>query len=386
MRVAICADGVFPRAVGGIERHSRLLTETLAKRHPDLHLVVIHPHEGERLFAGFPNIEEITVAPRPGRRQYILECRELSGRMLSVLRGLPDAVVYAQGLAGWKGARELGPRLIVNPHGLESFQSAGLSGQSFKDRCVGFVFRHVSRSAMRWPRYVVSLGGTLTQILRREIRDSDRRVVVLPNGVTPPATDVVRSAAEARPLKALFVGRFAANKGIPDLLTAVDILNEQGLTDRIQIDLVGTGPLFVPLSSGNKRPNVIYHGPVDDATLDRLYREAHVFVLPTLFEGMPTVVLEAMVRRLPILVTDVGATREMVDENNGFIIPKQAPTHLAERLIDLANMPPERRAAMGEVSWQRVQDRFTWDRVADAHHALFRSLQEELSQNTKRRR
>jgi glycosyltransferase involved in cell wall biosynthesis len=386
MRVAICADGIFPLSVGGIQRHSRLLIETLARRYPELRLVVIHPHEEQRLFPGFPNVEEVTVTPRPGKRQYILECHDLSRRVLQSLRRFPDAIVYAQGLMVWKGAREVGPRLIVNPHGLESFQSLGLSGQSIKDRCVGLVFRQVLRSTMRRPRHVVSLGGTLTQILRREIRDPDRRIAVLPNGVIPPPSDVVRPIAEARPLRALFVGRFAANKGIPDLLAAIGLLNHRGLMSRFQVDLVGAGPLLAPLSAANASPNVTFHGPVDDETLDRLYREAHVFVLPTLFEGMPTVVLEAMARRLPILVTDVGATREMVDASNGFIIPKQDPGHLADRLIELADMPPAQRAAMGDASWQRVQDRFTWDRVADAHYRLFESLHEELTNATTRGR
>jgi glycosyltransferase involved in cell wall biosynthesis len=383
MRVAICADGIFPVDVGGIQRHSRLLTETLARRYPDLQLVVIHPHDGQRLFTDFPNIEEVTVSPRPGTGQYILECYGLAARMRDVLLRMPDAVIYSEGVLGWVRSRQLRPRLIINPHGLESFQTAGLAGRTPKDRLVGSIIRASSRHGMRQGRYVVSLGGSLTDILRREIPDPDRRVVVLPNGVTPPSSDVIRPIAEARPVRALFVGRFAANKGIPDLLAAIEILNNRGMASRFHVDLVGAGPLLAPLSAANTCPNVTFHGPVDDETLDRLYREAHVFVLPTLFEGMPTVVLEAMARRLPILVTDVGATREMVDPSNGFIIPKQDPGHLADRLIELADMPPEQRAAMGDASWQRVQDRFTWDSVADAHHALFESLHDELAHATK---
>lgn len=378
MRVAICSDGVFPLAVGGIQRHTRLLVETLARRHPDLEIVVVHPHEGRRVFADSPNVREISVAPRPGKSQYMLECYGLAARMRKVVAGMPDAIVYAQGSAGWMRSRALRRRLIVNPHGLEAFQSAGLRGATWKDRVAGFLMRAASRDCFRRARYVVSLGGTLTRILRSAVSDPDRRVVVIPNGVTMPAADVVRPADPVRPLRALFVGRFAANKGIPDLLAAVDLLAERGLSDRVHVDLVGGGPLFDPLSGANRRPNVVFHGAVDDAALERLYREAHVFVLPTLFEGMPTVVLEAMARRLPILVTDVGATREMVDDSNGAIIGKQAPAELADRLVEMAGLSPERRIAMGDASRRRVEDRFTWDAVADAHHALFASLRAEL--------
>lgn len=384
MRVAICADGIFPASVGGIQRHTRLLTETLARRFPDLRLVVLHPHVGERFFAAFPNVEEITVQPRPETGNYILECYALAARMRDVLVGMPDAIIYAEGVMGWLRCPSLRPRMILNPHGLESFQSAGIAGGTWKEWLVGTVMRACTRYAFRQGRYVVSLGGTLTDILRREVGDPDRRVVVLPNGVIPPGTDVDRRPGAARPLRALFVGRFYANKGIPDLLAAVDILEQRGLSDRVHVDLAGGGPLLEPLSAANRRTNVTFHGVVDDETLERLYREAHVFVLPTLFEGMPTVVLEAMVRRLPILVTDVGATREMVDDANGFIIPKQDPAALADRLMAIADMPPERRIALGDASWQRVQDRFTWDAVADAHHALFTRLREELDRDAGR--
>lgn len=379
MRVAICADGMFPESIGGIQRHSRLLVESLAHGFPELGITVVHTHPDKRLFAGFPNVEERPVEPRPGRRQYILETYDLSGRVADVLRTMPDAIVYSQGMVVWKDIAEFSRRLIVNPHGLEAHQAFG-----WKDWLVTLPFRRIFEHIFRHAGHVVSLGGRLTTILRRIVPDPDRRIVVLPNGVVPPVGPPLDRECPAGHLDALFVGRFATNKGIADLLAAVDLLNARGFGDRLRVRLVGGGPLYEPLLGANRRANVEFCGGVDDATLDRLYMEADVFVLPTLFEGMPTVVLEAMARGLPIIVTDVGATRELVDDTNGFIIDKGNPADLAGRLERMVSMSAVERRALGHASLERVHARFTWPRVAQAHMELFEKVAAVLAAGDRR--
>jgi len=366
MRVAICSDGVFPEAVGGIQRHTRLLVESLARSYPSLPITVLHTHVDKNLFAEYSNVSEVPVAARPGKKQYLLETYDCSGRMAEVLSTMPDAVIYSQGLALWKKIRNLGPRLILNPHGLEAFQSI-----TVKDWAIGLPFRQIFRHLFRHPRFVVSLGGRLTEILRRNVPRPDARLRVIPNATVVPPSEPQKIAGSGLPLRLLFVGRFAGNKGIPDLLAAMGILAANGEADRFHLDLVGDGPLHNRLAGQYSRPNIVFHGGTDDATLRDLYAHADVFVLPTLFEGMPTVVLEAMAAKTIIVVTDVGATREMVDETNGFIIAKQKPNELAAMLRGIGELPQATRQAMMEASWKQVQGRFSWESVARAHYELF---------------
>jgi glycosyltransferase involved in cell wall biosynthesis len=98
-----------------------------------------------------------------------------------------------------------------------------------------------------------------------------------------------------------------------------------------------------------------------------------------LFEGMPTVVLEAMARGLPALVTDVGASRELVDSSNGEIIPKRDPNALADALLRLESMGTSGRDALGRAGRQRAMERFTWKAVAQAHVRLFAEVNESRS-------
>ena len=367
MHVAVCADGIYPAEVGGVQRHTRLLVEHIAKRHPDVRVTVVHSHPEHRFFAGCSSVREVPVASRPGRRTYVLECWELSGRIAAELRKIPDAVIYSQGIAVLQSAGEFRRRLVVNPHGLESLQAP-----TIKERLLATPFRMAIKHAMRSASHVVSLGGSLSDIIRSCVPAD--RIVILPNGVVMPAGAVTRTARRHGPLRVLYVGRFASNKGIPDLIAAARMLSHGDARDQFRFDLVGEGPLLESLRGSTDLQTVTFHGKVDDAGLERLYASADVFVLPTLFEGMPTVVLEAMSRGLPILVTDVGATTELVDSSNGRIIPKNDPRAISAALQHMQGMDRDALLSLGQASIRKVLDRFTWDRVADAHVDLFRRM------------
>jgi glycosyltransferase involved in cell wall biosynthesis len=367
IKVIFCTDGIFPHSVGGMQRHSRMLIEALAATGA-IEIVVLHPHPGERIFAAYPAVEEVALPPLPGNKHYFRELKDYSRLVMAELRKRPDHLVYSQGLSVWVDVAVVQDRLIVNPHGLEPFQALGL-----KDRLKTWPYRHVFRKLFRRAARVVSLGGSLTGILQRNGRPD--HVVVLPNAtrlLPQPAADLIKTPV--RPLRFLFVGRFAYNKGIGVLLEAAQRLNAAGYQDRFVLDLAGKGPLFEEMKTRFPLPNVNFLGFVSDEDLDRCYLEDQVFVLPTLFEGMPTVVLEAMARAMPILVTDTGATLELVDGSNGAILPKNDVSGLQAAMQAMLDMPAAAFEAMSGASLRKVQERFTWDVVAQAHLALFRDM------------
>ena len=122
--------------------------------------------------------------------------------------------------------------------------------------------------------------------------------------------------------------------------------------------------------------NVMLAGKVDDARLEELYAECHALVLPTRFEGMPTVVLEAMARARPVIVSDVGAAAELVDAANGFLIPPGDEEALHGAISSLVAISAEQRAQMGRRGRERAAGRFTWPEVA----AAFARLANEVAQ------
>ena len=134
---------------------------------------------------------------------------------------------------------------------------------------------------------------------------------------------------------------------------------------------------------GSDRPLLPFAGLFDHvahqtrAALADRYRSAHVFVLPTLIEGMPLVVLEAMACGLPVIVTANGPADIVRDGVDGFIVPERDDEAIAARLDQLYRCP-ELREQMGRQAAERAHE-FSWGVYADR---ALRTLA-ELSPRTK---
>ena len=366
MRVAICTDGIHPFAMGGMQRHSRLLVEHLA-RNGKVQLVVLHPH-AEQVFVPSLGIEEVQVPDIDRNKFYLRELWRYSGRVADRLDVLKPDVILSQGFCVWKGIDRFTDRLILHPHGLEMFQMRGLKG-----RLGGWPFRAVLMYMVRRSRVVISLGGMLTELLARIARGSGCRVVPIPNAVDLPA-GTPSPTPPGTIINLLFVGRFAFNKGLDVLMTVATRLLRDSSDQDLLFHLAGDGPLLEHYRAGGLPPNVILLGRVDDDRLASLYRASDALILPTRFEGMPTVVLEAMAAGKPIIVSRVGATAELVDVNNGYLLPAGDANALYHAVRSFAGLPRETRERMGAASYERVKEHFTWILVTGRFEELFSSL------------
>lgn len=379
IKVLFCTDGIFPHSVGGIQRHSKLLISALADR-GEVELTVIHPHAGERIFADYPQIKEIVVQPLSTTRNYLLALYSYSKQVAAIAKQHPEHLIYAQGLTVWHEIKALGKRVIFNPHGLEPFQPLSL-----RDRGLGLPYQLIYRRIFKYAAKTVALGGRLTSILHQHVPQAEQKVVILPNAtLLPPERRVPpRFQEKAATLRCLFLGRFASNKGITHLIEAARQLHESGQSEAYHFTLAGKGPLYESLRvHEDLLPNVDMPGFVDDDQLVGLFQDHDLFILPTLSEGMPTVVLEAMGYGMPIIVTDVGATKELVDASNGYIIDKQSPEAILEALDSFSHLSLQAKQAMAASSRARVAQHFIWDKVAEMHEHVFQEMATRNTINT----
>jgi glycosyltransferase involved in cell wall biosynthesis len=349
-----------------MQRHSRLLAEHLARR-GDVRLTVIHPH-AVPIFDPVLGIQEVQVPAIDTSRFYLGELWRYSGHVAEALDGLKPDVIMAQGFSVWKGIGRFSERLIVHPHGLEMFQAL-----TMKERAIGLPFRLVLRHLVRNSAVTISLGGKLTGILQGLAKGSEARVHVLPNAVDVPGQALLKYRSEG-PVELLFVGRFAFNKGIDVLMDVARRLVAEGRGELVRFQLAGDGPLLASMRAAGLPPNVELLGRVDDDTLFERYSTCTALVLPTRFEGMPTVVLEAMARSRPIIVSDVGASAELVDARNGWLLPPGDADALHRAVLDLAASAPEQLERKGAASYAKVQARFAWPAVTQGFVDLFRQV------------
>lgn len=371
MRVALCTDGIHPLALGGMQRHSRLLAEHLA-RTGEVELTVLHPHPAG-VFDPALGIREVPIAPIDPDRLYLRELWRYSGRIGAELERLRPDVVVSQGFCVWKDIDRFSDRLVVMPHGLEMFQ-----GLTRKERLLGLPFRWAMRRIVRRSAVVVSLGGRLTGLLRAMADGTGCRIAVVPNAVEVGDAVPVHAAAPSPVLTLLFVGRFAFNKGL-DVLMAVARRLSAEKREVFRFQLAGDGPLLAQYQREGLPDNVELLGRVDDQRLQALYGACDALVLPTRFEGMPTVVLEAMAHAKPVFVSDVGATAELVDMHNGYLLPAGDADALYRALIAFQERRPDIRIRMGEAGLDRVRERFSWPVVTQRVLELLRDVAQAAS-------
>jgi glycosyltransferase involved in cell wall biosynthesis len=107
---------------------------------------------------------------------------------------------------------------------------------------------------------------------------------------------------------------------------------------------------------------VIFAGFRDD--IPRVLAAMDVFVLPSILESCPVALLEAMAMEVPVVATDVGAVRELVDHGRtGFVVPARDAKALAEAVLAMLAMSPEQIRQMSRRARKTVEDRFAVDTI-----------------------
>lgn len=149
-----------------------------------------------------------------------------------------------------------------------------------------------------------------------------KNVYVLPNCVDlKDAAAFNRSDNETTPLQLLFIGRISSTKGLDFIYTALDELKKANLPFKFL--MAGAGPQlaeYVQKFSSLLAGDFEFKGVVSGQAKTNLYKSCNVFLLPSLFEGMPMSLLEAMSFGLVPVVTNVGSVSTVVNNENGFII------------------------------------------------------------------
>jgi glycosyltransferase involved in cell wall biosynthesis len=201
-------------------------------------------------------------------------------------------------------------------------------------------------------------------------------VHVIPNGVD---TDFFcptknRDKAEHRPIAFLFVGRFQVAKNLFYLFDHFAALRRSG-AEPFVLHLVGDGPQHDELQRHAKNMGIedclVWHGWVDKDSLRAIYRSADCLVNPSLCEGMPNVVLEAMACGLPVIASRVPGNDSVVRPGEtGWLFDLGQPDAFWKALREM--MEDRGRASqMGQKGRAWVRDDFSWRRVAQAYADLF---------------
>ncbi len=213
-----------------------------------------------------------------------------------------------------------------------------------------------------WKRYFVDELG-----LRRD------RVYVMPNPISLPESVPDRRNRETVTL--VFLGRMDDNKGPVRILKAVSEFSDT-MSTRVRIHMAGDGEVELvrraAASLGLKRVAVIEDW-VTPERRDEILAQGDVFVLPSLFEGMPMSLLEAMSWGLPVVTTPVGGIPEVVTDGvEGFLVQPNDVGALRDALSRLIS-DPDLRLRMGKAARESVK-RFDIETYEGSLTRLYRQV------------
>ncbi len=370
MHIAVLTDGISPFVLGGMQRHSFNLVNSLLELGEEITLV--HAVDADQELPSnqdvknqfsantdklhivglkFPHIDQF-----PGH--YLRESYRYSCEIFESLQDQWENFdfIYAKGFTAWCILEKKAKGFHMAPvgvkfHGYEMYQKTS----SIKGKLEQFMFKPPVTFNTRNANVVFSYGGEITDIIKK-IGVDEERIAEITSGVDN--SWVSKEKLEVRsPRRFVFVGRAERRKGISDLNSALRML---AIRD---FEFHWIGP--IPDEKQLKGSNYFYHGSISDtAELQKILDEMDVLVLPSHAEGMPNVILEAMSRGCAILATDVGAVSMVVSAGNGLLIKPGEKEELKNALEYFLDLKDAELLMKKEKSRSLVCQNFLWTEIA----------------------
>jgi len=367
IRIALCITDL---EVGGAERCLTELAARLdrARFEPVVYCLAPQPGDAERSCLGPLREAGVSVHCLGGRSRWQLFWIVL--RLARLLRRhraqLVQTMLFHANVVGTMAARLARVPKVV-------------AGLRVAERGADWHVRWESRLRERVDRHVC-VSRDVADFGRFAMRIPEEKLVVIPNGVelarfpAPEPAKLTSLGIWAGRRVVTFVGRLERQKGVRWLIeSAPEWLERLPNHDLL---LVGQGPLKPELERLTEKLGI--PGRVHFAgwrpDVPEILAASELLVLPSEWEGMPNVVLEAMASRLPVVASDVEGIRELLGEGAKLQTVRFGDDRaLAERLLRLLS-DPHLAAELGAANRERAEQQFGIDRMVAAYENLWESL------------
>lgn len=349
----------------GAEKQLSLLATRLLRDEFDVHVCVLTrsgPFEQDLRQAGVP----VTLIGKPHKLDPAAFWR-LKRHIASLRPDLVHTWLFAANSYGRAAALAAGVRRIV-------------AGERCVDPWKSWHELAIDRwLARRTDRIVANSSGVRDFYVRHGM--PAEKFVIISNGIVPSEpVHVPRDALlgelglpqNARLIGA--VGRLWPQKRLKDLIWAADLLKV--IRDDVHLLIIGEGPHRRRLEHYRRQVRIEdkVHFLGHRSDVPRLMPHFDVLWLGSEYEGMPNVVMEAMMVGVPVVATDISGTRDLVaDGATGFLVPvgdRAAFARQTKKLLDDAEL--SRR--LGAAGRGRILSEFTVERMVARHVELYREL------------
>jgi poly(glycerol-phosphate) alpha-glucosyltransferase len=266
--------------------------------------------------------------------------------------------------------------VIIHPHGM--LDPWALKNSAWKKRMALAAFEH-------WHLRSASCIRALCQSEMDSIRalGLTNPVCVIPNGIDIPAAESTSASTPKgkRDHTLLYLGRIHPKKGLPELIRAWADLQKNPEAASWKLEIVGwdqggheqqlhslASELGLPWMDGRATATadevpLHFLGPRFGKEKDAVYAASDGFILPSLSEGLPMVVLEAWAHAKPAITTPACNLPEGYAAGAALKIQPDSES-IYKTLLEFVQMPEDRRRRIGQQGLDLVKQRFTWKQIA----------------------
>lgn len=326
----ICLLGQFPPHIGGVSSHTYKLARELTKRGDKVY-VLTYPHPDVKDIDGI-SVETAFTVNIKGLRGILFFISALF--KLYFITGKYDIdIIHAHflippGLIAVLAGRLTRRKVVVTVHGSDIFMQASNP-----------LLRKLIKYVLRKADIIAVVDETIKdKITELHLEDVNEKIHLTPNAVdlwkfNPQNKSNFKDEIGLNTKKPviLFVGNLVAQKGLKYLLEA-----KKHLKYPAHLVIVGDGPLRGELEETvktNEIEDVYFTGARRD--INQIMPSADIFILPSISEGFPITLIEALASGLPAVATDVGGVKELITPDVGFIVKPRDPQAIKEAIDKL---------------------------------------------------
>ncbi|GKT10875.1 glycosyl transferase [Desulforhabdus sp. TSK] len=288
-------------------------------------------------------------------------------RLASKVRSHSVQIIHAHGyksdVMGLLAGRITGCKVMTTPH-----------GWSLRTDKKEQLYEILDRHTLRYMDMVCPLSQDLEHGLKPIISPSSLKLI--PNGVD---IDEVRALPPAkksnlRQYTIGYVGRLIKSKDLITLIAAVrDICIKQPC---VRLTLIGDGPQKFSLEQITiewcLKDNITFLGYQLKAI--PFLKTFDLFVLPSLTEGIPRCVMEAMAANIPVVVSNIPGNRALVSHLETGLLFEPGNTHELVKMIEYMIEHPNQARAMASRAAKKIEDKYSSRRMAENYIAVYRNL------------
>ena len=372
LKIAVLGTRGFPNVQGGIETHCENLYPQLVEKGCAVIVFTRKPYVNLNI-SMYKGVGLIPLSCP--KHKFIETFYHTFIGVFAARRHSPDILhIHAIGPSLMAPiARLLGLKVVITHHGPDYERKKW-------GKLPKMVLKLGERLGCKWANGIIAISKTIEEQVKNKY---DRAVTVIPNGVIIPEIIQSNTTLEKYGLITgkyiLSVGRFVPEKGFHDLIGAFSRLityDAKLKADNWKLVIIGKADHEDKYSLGLKEKaslnsSIILTGFLTGEPLQELYSHAGLFVLPSYYEGLPIVLLEALSYGLSCIASDIPANREVGLEDDRFFCAGDIET-LVSIIKEFIHKPMGVEEKIAQRN--RIAGKYDWAKIADKTKEVYAAV------------